>query len=95
MKIAIWAFVATALMVAFLHTPLGRMCNAVRDNPERAEFIGYDPVRVRFVAFSIAADLVRPVRTTLIEGPRDRSDIVFGDLQRDVPVDPATMRAPD
>jgi branched-chain amino acid transport system permease protein len=53
--IAIWAFVATALMVAFLHTPLGRMCNAVRDNPERAEFIGYDPVRVRFVAFSIAA----------------------------------------
>ena len=53
--IAIWAFVATALMVAFLHTPVGRMCNAVRDNPERAQFIGYDPVRVRLIAFSIAA----------------------------------------
>ena len=53
--IAAWALVATALMVAFLRTPVGRMCNAVRDNPERAQFIGYDPVRVRFIAFSVAA----------------------------------------
>lgn len=53
--VVFWAFVAAALMVAFLGTPLGRMCNAVRDNPERVEFIGYDPVVVRFVAFSVAA----------------------------------------
>lgn len=53
--IAFWAFVAAALMVAFLHTPIGRMCNAVRDNPQRAEFIGYNPVRVRWVSFSVAA----------------------------------------
>ena len=26
-----------------LTTPLGRMLNAVRDNPERVEFIGYTP----------------------------------------------------
>lgn len=53
--IVFWAFVAAALMVAFLHTPIGRMCNAVRDNPQRAEFIGYNPVRVRWVSFSVAA----------------------------------------
>jgi branched-chain amino acid transport system permease protein len=53
--IAFWALVAALLMAAFLRTPVGRMCNAVRDNPERAAFVGYDPVRVRFVAFSVAA----------------------------------------
>jgi branched-chain amino acid transport system permease protein len=53
--IVFWAFVATMLMVAFLRTPVGRMCNAVRDNPERVAFIGYNPVRVRFVVFSVAA----------------------------------------
>jgi branched-chain amino acid transport system permease protein len=53
--IAFWAMVAALLMAAFLRTPVGRMCNAVRDNPERAAFVGYDPVRVRFVVFSVAA----------------------------------------
>jgi branched-chain amino acid transport system permease protein len=31
------------------------MCNAVRENPERAQFVGYNPQRVRWVAFSVAA----------------------------------------
>jgi len=53
--IAFWAFVSAVLMHAFLRTPVGRMCNAVRDNAERAEFIGYDPVRVRLVVFAVAA----------------------------------------
>ena len=53
--IAFWTLVAAALMAAFLRTPAGRMCNAVRDNPERAAFVGYDPVRVRFVVFCVAA----------------------------------------
>jgi branched-chain amino acid transport system permease protein len=52
--IAVWAVVAAALMRAFIQTPVGRMCNAVRDNPERAEFVGYNTARVRFVAFSAA-----------------------------------------
>jgi branched-chain amino acid transport system permease protein len=52
--IALWAIVATALMYAFMRTPVGRMCNAVRDNPERAEFVGYNTQRVRFVAFAAA-----------------------------------------
>ena len=53
--IAVYTFVCTALMFAFTRTPLGRMLNAVRDNPERVEFVGYDAQRVRYTAFVIAA----------------------------------------
>lgn len=52
--IAIYTFVCTALMFALTRTPLGRMLNAVRDNPERVEFVGYDTQRVRYIAFIIA-----------------------------------------
>ncbi|RZI84511.1 MAG: branched-chain amino acid ABC transporter permease [Rubrivivax sp.] len=52
--IAVYCFVCTGLMYAFTHTPLGRMLNAVRDNPERVEFIGYDTQRVRYISFMIA-----------------------------------------
>ncbi len=52
--IAIYTFVCTGLMFAFTRTPLGRMLNAVRDNPERVEFIGYNPQKVRYIAFIIA-----------------------------------------
>jgi branched-chain amino acid transport system permease protein len=31
------------------------MLNAVRDNPERVEFVGYDTQKVRYIAFIIAA----------------------------------------
>ena len=41
-------------MYAFTRTPLGRMLNAVRDNPERVEFIGYSTQRVRYFSFVIA-----------------------------------------
>jgi branched-chain amino acid transport system permease protein len=53
--IAFYTFVCTALMFAFTRTPLGRMLNAVRDNPERVEFVGYDTQKVRYIAFIIAA----------------------------------------
>ena len=52
--IALYCFVCTALMFAFTRTPLGRMLNAVRDNPERVEFIGYSTQRIRYLAFMIA-----------------------------------------
>ena len=52
--IACYCFVSTALMFAFTGTPLGRMLNAVRDNPERVEFIGYDTQRVRYLGFITA-----------------------------------------
>jgi branched-chain amino acid transport system permease protein len=52
--IAIYTFICVAAMYAFTRTPLGRILNAVRDNPERVEFIGYDTQRVRYIVFIIA-----------------------------------------
>ena len=52
--IAVYTFVAVGAMFAFTRTPLGRMLNAVRDNPERVEFVGYDTQKVRYFAFIIA-----------------------------------------
>ncbi|WP_280155290.1 branched-chain amino acid ABC transporter permease [Piscinibacter sp. XHJ-5] len=52
--LALYAFVCTAAMFAFTRTPLGRMLNAVRDNPERVEFIGYSTQHVRYLSFIIA-----------------------------------------
>ena len=52
--IAAYCFICTAAMFAFTGTPLGRMLNAVRDNPERVEFVGYNTQRVRYFAFIIA-----------------------------------------
>mgnify|MGYP000283024467 CR=1 FL=1 len=49
--IAFWVFVTVALMYLFSRTPMGRMANAVRDNDERAEFIGYSQRKVRFISF--------------------------------------------
>ena len=52
--IALYCFVCTGLMFALTQTPLGRMLNAVRDNPERVEFVGYNTQVVRYIAFIIA-----------------------------------------
>lgn len=52
--LAVYTVVCTVGIYAFTRTPLGRMLNAVRDNPERVEFIGYDTQRVRFLAFMIS-----------------------------------------
>jgi branched-chain amino acid transport system permease protein len=42
-------------MFALTQTPLGRMANAVRDNPERAEFVGYNTQRVRFLQLVLSS----------------------------------------
>jgi len=47
--IAVWCFACMIAMYALTQTPLGRIANAVRDNPERAEFIGYNTQRVRWL----------------------------------------------
>jgi len=52
--VAVYCFVSTAAMFAMTRTPLGRMLNAVRDNPERVEFVGYSTQRVRYIAFMIS-----------------------------------------
>jgi branched-chain amino acid transport system permease protein len=53
--IAFWLFVSTIGMYAFTQTPLGRIMNAVRDNPERVEFIGYDTQWVRYLTLILSA----------------------------------------
>jgi branched-chain amino acid transport system permease protein len=49
--VAAWTLLAVIAMYALTRTPLGRMCNAVRDNPERVQFVGYDPHVIRYLAF--------------------------------------------
>jgi branched-chain amino acid transport system permease protein len=53
--IAFWMLVSTALMYLLTQTPLGRMANAVRDNPERTPFVGYNTHVVRTIQLSLAA----------------------------------------
>jgi branched-chain amino acid transport system permease protein len=53
--VAAWCFVCMAAMFALTQTPLGRMANAVRDNPERAEFVGYNTQRVRFLQLVLSS----------------------------------------
>jgi branched-chain amino acid transport system permease protein len=49
--VAAWCLLCMFLMYRFTRTPLGRMCNAVRDNAERVQFVGYNPRVIRFLAF--------------------------------------------
>ncbi|MDT8429282.1 MAG: branched-chain amino acid ABC transporter permease [Pseudomonadales bacterium] len=51
---AFWTFLCVLFMYLFTKTPAGRLANAVRDNPERAEFIGYSARKVRFISFCAA-----------------------------------------
>jgi branched-chain amino acid transport system permease protein len=53
--IAAYTLICTALMYALTQTPLGRLLNAVRDNPERVAFVGYNPQRVRYMVFVMSA----------------------------------------
>ena len=52
--IAGWCLISMIGMFAVTQTPLGRMANAVRDNPERAKFVGYNPTRVRWLIMTLA-----------------------------------------
>ncbi len=49
--VVFWLLLSALLMYLFSRTPVGRMANAVRDNPERAEFLGYSARWVRFFSF--------------------------------------------
>ncbi len=46
------------------------------------------------LTFTLASDRVTPVSTSIVEGPKDRTEIVFGTLEKNVPVDPARVRPP-
>jgi branched-chain amino acid transport system permease protein len=86
--IAVYTFICTAAMFAFTRTPLGRMLNAVRDNPERVEFVGYDTQTVRYIAFIISAFFAgisgglaalnfEIVTSEVVSGPRSGAYLLF------------------
>lgn len=50
-----WLLISAALMLFISRTPLGRMANAVRDNPERVQFVGYNPQRIRYLVLILAS----------------------------------------
>jgi branched-chain amino acid transport system permease protein len=52
--IAAWCLICAIAMYALTRTPFGRMCNAVRENPERVQFVGYNPQVVRYIAFCLS-----------------------------------------
>ena len=86
--IAVYTFVCTAAMFAFTRTPLGRMLNAVRDNPERVEFVGYNTQIVRYIAFiasgffmgisgGLAALNFEIVTAEVVSAPRSGAFLLF------------------
>jgi hypothetical protein len=46
------------------------------------------------IDFSLAQDKVSPRNATLVFGPRDKTQITFGPMQKNMVVDPAVMRPP-
>jgi branched-chain amino acid transport system permease protein len=53
--IAVWCLLSMIAMYAWTQTPLGRIANAVRDNAERVEFVGYNTQRVRYLVVILSA----------------------------------------
>ena len=53
--IAFWLILAVTAMYLFTKTPLARIANAVRDNLERASFIGVDPRHVRYLVLILSS----------------------------------------
>lgn len=52
--ICVYCFVCVLLMYLFTKTPLGKLLNAVRDNPMRVGFIGYNASKIRWFAFMVS-----------------------------------------
>jgi len=53
--VAVWMGVCLFAIYFLTLTPLGRMANAVRDNPERAAFTGYSVSFIRFLQYCLSA----------------------------------------
>ncbi len=51
---AVWVFLGALCLAAFRQTPAGRLAMAVRDNPLRAQCLGYSAARVRLLCFVVA-----------------------------------------
>lgn len=53
--IAVWFVICALGLKYFTTTPLGLLANAVRDNAERVEFLGFSARRVRMWTYALAA----------------------------------------
>lgn len=53
--VAVWFVICALGLKYFTTTPLGLLANAVRDNAERVEFLGFSARRVRMWTYAIAA----------------------------------------
>ncbi|SDE03356.1 branched-chain amino acid transport system permease protein [Paracoccus isoporae] len=65
-----WALLCLGMMYYLTKTPLGRIATAVRDNPERAGFLQFDPYVVRlmmYVAASVFAGIAGGLSSLLYE----------------------------
>jgi len=51
-------------------------------------------LRLRKLTFALDADLVRPRKATIVYDNRNKTEIVFGELRRDAPIDPALLVLP-
>ena len=51
---AAWTAACAIAIHALGRTPLLKLANAVRDNPQRVAFIGYDPHRVRYLMLTLS-----------------------------------------
>ena len=54
---AIIAWLLTLFMWRVVNSPFGAVCHAIRENRQRAEFLGYDVIRYKINAFVISAVL--------------------------------------
>ena len=54
---AIIAWLLVLLMWRVVHSPFGAVCHAIRENRQRAEFLGYNVTRYKINAFVISAIL--------------------------------------
>jgi hypothetical protein len=52
------------------------------------------PMRLRRMFFSMQPDMVRPHKAVMIFDERNQSEITFGELRRDAPIDPALLVLP-
>jgi ABC-type branched-subunit amino acid transport system permease subunit len=54
---ALIAWLLTLFMWRVIHSPFGAVCHAIRENRQRAEFLGYDVTRYKINSFVLSAIL--------------------------------------
>ncbi|CAN5783557.1 hypothetical protein BH09MYX1_BH09MYX1_45560 [soil metagenome] len=90
-------------MKAFLGGDLGtlRARYDLRELPETTGVVTIEATpkpgteaRFKQVLLTLDPDLVRPKKVVLVEGAKDRTEIVFGELKKNAPLDPASMSGP-